>query len=176
MKVYKKDIYNFLEKVEAKAVASVHKDYQKRIDESKRERSKEFMVKKNQITAHLESALAKLEELAIIHHDIHFVSYSDYVSGQRNLMNAIRSLNKSSHTDIVPNPDEKQLIVERDQLLADVQKEYAKLNAYCKENKAIDSYNMLIELGFDVSSIPTSDRQIIAKADKSKLFVCGERK
>lgn len=175
MKVYKKDIYSFLERVEAKAIASVRKKYQEHINDSKRLRSKDFTNRKNQITLKLELALVELEELWDNNTELQFINYSDFITGNRELTTAIRYLNKSGCDDIKPNLYEQQLIKEREQLLSDVMKEYARLNAYCKENKAIDSYNMLVELGFDVSSIPTSDHQVVAKVDKSKLFVCGER-
>lgn len=175
MKVYKKDIYSFLERVEAKAIASVQKKYNERISDSKRLRSKDFTNRKNQITSRLESILVELEELQHSNSELQFVNYADFTVGIRDLTSAIRYLNRSGCDDIKPNSHEQQLIEERRQLLSDVEKEYARLNAYCKENKAIDSHNMLAELGFDVSSIPTSDHQVVAKVDKSKLFVCGER-
>lgn len=176
MKVYKKDVYNFLDLVESKAITSVKKRFAEQIAESKKQRYQVIAESKGRLITQLESILDELHVVEESGAGNQLKNYGYFSYGIRDLADAIRNFNNSNYKDIYDNEYERQLMSERDQLIQEVTKEYASLKAYCKENKAKDSYNMLKDLGFDVSSIPTSDHQIVVKADKSKLFVCGDNK
>lgn len=176
MKVYKKDIYDFLQKVEAKAVKSVEKKYNDMILESKKERTSNYIKQMQEFSNKVAKLYEESQTLVEYYGDLYPNKWSSLHYLESSLENALRHCNGIEAREVKSNGYEKQLLLNKREELNAVQKEYAKLMHYAKNNSAKESYNLLQELGFDVSSLAQTEQAIIEKADKSKLFVCGENK
>lgn len=177
MKVYKKDIYEFLEKVEAKAVKSVQKKYGDKIRQSKVERTQGYLKQIRDFINTVEAIHGKAEDLYKEYSDLYSrANWSNLYYMKYYLESVMSNGNSISAMDVQDNAYEKELKLELNEQLDSVKKEYAKLTHYAKNNSAKETYNLLKELGFDVSSLERTDKALIETADKSKLFVCGENK
>lgn len=176
MKVYKKDIYDFLQKVEIKALRSVEKKYDDMILDSKTKRTTEYIDLARVFSRKLESIYIEAQALVDKHGDLYRNSWSNLHYTLNSLENSLRYCNGIKASDVHLNEYENQLLLVKQEELDGVQKEYAKLMHYAKNNSAKETYELLKELGFDVSSLEQTEKTLIEKADKSKLFVCGENK
>lgn len=177
MKVYKKDVYDFLEKVESKAVNSIHKKYDAMILQSKTERTTKYIQEIRDFATKLEVLFLESNDLVNNYKDLYGNStWTNLSFFNSNLRSALNCCNSIEPKEIKENGYEKQLLLEKQEQLEAVKKEYAKLKHYAKNNTAKEAYVLLKEIGFDVTSLEQKENVLIAKADKSKLFVCGENK
>lgn len=178
MKVYKKDVYDFLEKVEAKAIKSVEQKYKNMIKDSKEKRSVNYMKDIRGIITKIEKLYNESEKLFEEHKILYAdnANYSNLYYMKYYLTNCLHTAQSINFYDIKEDEMEQQSMLEMKQEINEVKKEYAKLKHYAKNNSAKESYNLLKEIGFDVSSLEQQETSLITKADKSKLFVCGDNK
>lgn len=177
MKVYKKDVNNFLLKVEEKAIKSVQKKYDDMILQSKTERVDDYLKEMREFGRKLEALVTEAQELYGKHQHLYDKpAWSNLCYVVSYLQNALSNCNGINASSVMANAHEQQLFIEKKEQLNEVQKEYAKLKHYAKNNSAKESYNLLKEIGFNVSSLEQKEESLITMADKSKLFVCGENK
>lgn len=175
-RVYKADVRRFIEAVKHKAVASVIDERQKLINESKEARTAHFRSYKNGTVETLLDVVRALENLPQ-EESIEFIRYSQFRDGIYKLRSAIVCFNSSSFGDIKENEAEQVIMEKYEQRITEVKREYNKLIAFVDTHTAKESYMMLKELGFDVSSLECTPNALpTTQVDKSKLFVCGDNK
>ena len=173
MKLLKRDIKIFIEKVENKAVKSIRKKFDLIVFEYLEANYGEIVGDIKFYAPQLENIINSLAPL-IEKAD----GYSPSTKVIHYLNNTLYQLNSVSVSDFKNEDDNiKKLRVMMGEEVEQVKQEYEKIYHYLKVNSAKETYNYLIQLGFDVSSIPTGNNvPTITNIDKSKLFVCGDNK
>lgn len=173
----KKDLLEFIERVENKAIKSVEDRFNKEIE-----------VKKNEVLAKYEDSIDLLQDtfnrfstnltnlLTDMKEDMQ-VAYH----GNWDIDSALRRLtNIRAHIvcacdfqgEVQKLKDQKKK--EIDEVKANYHKVYV-VSKSMSSSKKIAEY--LEGLGFDISSLKEDEMNaLVADIDKSKLFVCGERK
>lgn len=174
-RVYKADIRQFIESVKLKAISSVNKQYDVRINTLKEERSRSFMATKGHAVKTLGDILDDLNQVSQ-NNGLEWGTYSAYKSAIHHIECAMRNLNNASVLSLNNNDIEQALRDECTQRIEEVRAEYNKLSAFCDTYTAKETYNMLKDLGFDVSSLERTKNTPAVQADKSKLFICGDNK
>lgn len=174
-RVYKADIRHFIEAVRVKAIHSVSKQYDDKINALKEERSRSFMVIRDHAVKILGDMINGLDQ-ASQDSGLEWGAHGAYKSAINYMEHAMRNLNSISMLSLNNDETEQALRSECEQRIEEVRAEYNKLSAFCDVHTAKETYNMLKDLGFDVSSLERTKNMPTVQADKSKLFVCGDNK
>lgn len=173
MKLYKRDIQNFIEEKRAETLQALAKNYTDVINASKLVRAHECIdgVKKYIDPLHkLEESLRELE----LANKEYLTKYNDILTSISSINNAISFLNQFGLSDIVLNSEEKELERDYKNKRNDIQCEYNKLLAFSKNNTAKTTYELLKNLGYDVSTIvPTTPTYVVStnQFDVSNLII-----
>lgn|GEM_PF-3599406 len=171
----KTDVYEFIKKVERKAINSVKEKHEILIDQAiesylNKPENKDF---KTAIKETDEYSLKSSKAQSVIHKHTGITTY--YVS-ETNMKESLFKSYRKSPSDLV-----NQARSERDFQVASVEKEYAKIMRICQNKKTGEqAKTALIALGFDVawldnlSNLPVVVNEAEFKIDKSLVFPCGE--
>lgn len=173
----KKDLLEFIERVQVKAVKSVKDKFNKKISEkevevlAKYEDSINLLQDTfNRFSANLNNVMADMRE------DKEVAFHGNYsINTGINYLSNIKE-------EIISGCDfegkVRKIKNARDKEISEVKANYHKVYTVAKSMssaKKIAEY--LKELGFDISSIENEEvTSLVADIDKSKLFVCGENK
>lgn len=173
MKVLKKDLREFVDSVERKAINSVKAKYNKTIEQSKLYRTEEQFEKINKIKDIMIKAQSEMQELL---DSGLFNAWGKLYYANKDCRDSIGCLKRIDYLDITDNELEENLIEEKKKKVQEVENEYAKVKGFIGANTPIKGYNYLKELGFDVSSIPVYENgqistALVTQIDTSKLFV-----
>ena len=173
----KKDLLDFIERVEIKAVSSVDKRYGELIRAEKEKAINKYTDKLNVIQDTFNRASSNLKNLlADMKEDLEVAYQGDY------------SINSSLRTveDLKPyitcscdyKGQVQKLRDEQQKECKAVKDNYHKVYVVAQNMRsAKDIAKYLKELGFDISSVEPDDvTALVADIDKSKLFVCGDNK
>lgn len=171
----KKDLLEFILKVENKAVSSVNAKYDKLIknEEAKAMKPYEDRIDKLQFTFNMFSQnltmlLTDLKE----NKEIAYCGSHNIAQGQRYLSDIkTQIINNSSYQGQV-----QKLKDERNKELALVRANYKKVYVVSKNMSSAKKIAEYLEgLGFDISCVKEDEiTALVSEIDKSKLFVCGE--
>lgn len=173
----KPDLLEFIEKIKEKAVKSVEERYDKKIKTTKDNAMKKYDEKIamyqdsfNRFVTNVTNLVTDMKE------DIE-VAYD----GSYAIQNGFCYLKniRESIIDSCEFKGEVQMIKDsKDRELDEVKKAYNTVYAVCKSmNSANRIAEYLEELGFDISSVKDKNMTaLVAQVDKSKLFVCGDKK
>lgn len=173
----KKDLLEFIERVEAKAVKSVNERFNKEISAkeievlAKYEDSINLLQDTfNRFSANLNNLMADMKE----DKEVAFHGYYKINNGISYLSNIKKDIKLACDFE----GKVQKIKNARDKEIAEVKANYHKVYTVAKSMssaKKIAEY--LKELGFDISSIEDDAvTSLVADIDKSKLFVCGENK
>lgn len=173
----KKDLLGFIERVERKAISSVEERFSKEIEAKKCEVLSKYEEKINmyqdtfnRFSTNLTNLLTDMKE------DIE-VAYSDswrIRDGLKYLSNI-----KGSIAEYCCFKGEVQKIEDlRDKEIEAVKANYKKVYVVAKNMGSAKKIAEYLEgLGFDLSSLKEDEmKALVGDIDRSKLFVCGERK
>lgn len=175
MKIYKKDLNEFIEKVEEKAVNSIFEKHSKIIKDSK---DKRFLVYENEIKD-IENLLLKAHKKALLISE----NQNNWTAGyycEKHIRESITYCKNVTSKDMKDTELEDYQVIERKKEISATRTEYLKVKSYIKNNTPKKGYEYLKEIGFDVASIPVYDNNgsnctaVIVKVDTNKLFVCGD--
>lgn len=173
----KKDLLEFIERVERKAIRSVEDRFNKEIEDKKNEVLAKYEEKIsmyqdtfNRFSTNLTNLLTDMnEDLEVAYSGNYYIK--DGLQYLSNIKNRISS-SCNFQGEVQKLKDKKKKEVE------EVQANYKKVYIVAKSmssSKKIAEY--LEGLGFDLSSLKEDEmKALVADIDKSKLFVCGERK
>lgn len=173
----KKDLLEFITRVENKAVRSVEDRYQKLAMEKKKEVTSKFEEKIvilqnnfNGFSSNLSNLLADMKE------DQEVAYYGNgYIHRALKTLSDIKGGIESACNY---NGQVQKIYDEMHKEINAVKDNYNKVYIIAKNmNSAKDIAKYLKELGFDISSLEEDNiTALVADIDKSKLFVCGENK
>lgn len=173
----KKDLLEFIERVERKAIKSVEDRFNEEIEAKKEEALSKYEEKINmyqdtfnRFSTNLTNLLTDMnEDLEVAYSGNYYIK--DGLKYLSNIKNRISS-SCNFQGEVQKLKDKKKKEVE------EVQANYKKVYIVAKSmssSKKIAEY--LEGLGFDLSSLKEDEiKALVADIDKSKLFVCGERK
>lgn len=173
----KSELLNFIDRVEQKAINSVEDRFNKQIESKKAEKLEVYTDKINQLqdvfnrfSTNLTLLLTDMrEDTEVLYNGSYDIDY-----GKRYLSNLKSSIvnNCSFQGEVQKLKDAKNKEIK------EVKANYHKVRVVSKSMssaKKIAEY--LKGLGFDLSSLEEDEmKSLVADIDKSKLFVCGERK
>lgn len=173
----KKDLLEFIERVEAKAVKSVNERFNKEISAkeievlSKYEDSINLLQDTfNRFSTNLSNVMADMKEdkEVAFHGNYKINSGMNYLSNIKERI--IASCDFEGKVQKIKNARDEEII----EVKANYHKVYTVAKSMSSAKKIAD---YLKELGFDISSIEDDAvTSLVADIDKSKLFVCGENK
>lgn len=173
----KKDLLEFIERVERKAISSVEERFSKEIEVKKGEVLSKYEEKINmyqdtfnRFSTNLTNLLTDMKE------DIE-VAYSD----SWRIRDGLKYLNniKESVAEYCCFQGEVQKIKDlKNKEIEEVKANYKKVYIVSKSMSSAKKIAEYLEgLGFDLSSLKEDEmKALVGDIDKSKLFVCGERK
>ena len=173
----KKDLLEFIERVEKKAVGSVETKFNKEIEAKKNEVLSKYEEKINMYQDSLNRVVTNITNLLTdMKEDIEVAYEGNYYLDQ-----SFKRINKlkSNIVDSCMFKGEIQKIKDRRKKeIEEVQANYKKVYIVSKSMSSAKKIAEYLEgLGFDLSSLKEDEMQaLVADIDKSKLFVCGERK
>lgn len=181
--VKKRELMEFIDKVEHKAVESVQDRYEKLIDAEKikiltdqgymdriikiqREVNKLFTESQNLV-------LDMKEDVTVRYEEYYNVAYRlNQFTGKKEILNDVLREGKFDGGSV------EKIRTERDKEIKDVKANYHKVRVVCQDmanGAKVAEY--LKGLGFDISSLEKEESTaLMCEIDKSKLFVCGENK
>ncbi len=177
--IKKRQITEFIDKVENKAVKFLEEEKQKEINGIK---TKEYSKYSNEI-AILQSRLAKLisdtNELRNKMIDSGSVRDRGYDYDGRCISSLNTAFSNLKRYESLDYRDPEVMVIKNkwDKKIFETKREYNALRAKMKNKAAKKCKEELAALGFDVSSIRDEDAEtsLVQTIDTSKLFVCGER-
>ncbi|MBS4958176.1 MAG: hypothetical protein KHZ99_14165 [Clostridium sp.] len=171
----KKDLLEFIERVEKKAIKSVEDRFNKEIENKKDEVLSKYEEKINmyqdtfnRFSANLTNLLTDMkEDLEVAYSGNYYIK--DGLRYFSNIKNRISS-SCNYQGEVQKLKDKKNKEVE------EVQANYKKVYIVAKSMSSAKKIAEYLEgLGFDLSSLKEDEmKALVADIDKSKLFVCGE--
>ena len=171
----KKDLLEFIERVEEKAIKSVEDRWNKLIEEKKNE----VLSKYEDKIGLYQSTFNNFEtNLTYLLTDIKGDSETNF-SGSYDLRKGFSYL-KDIRISIVGNcgfgKEVGKLIIKKKKEIEEVEVNYKKVYMVSKSMSSAKKIAEYLEaLGFDISSLKEDEMQYLSTdIDKSKLFVCGE--
>ena len=173
----KKDLLEFISRVETKAVNSVRDRYTKLIADKEKEVTEQYNDRIGILQSsfnHFSSNLVKL--LADMREDGEVAYY-----GSRSIDNSLENLS-DLHERIVSrcdfNGQVQKIVDSMSKEINAVKVNYNKVYVVAKNmGSAKEIAKYLKELGFDISSLENDNiTALVADIDRTKLFVCGENK
>lgn len=176
----KKDLLDFILKVESKAVSSVSKKWDNLISEAKVKAIEPYMDRVRQYQRDINILSEKLSSLAMLlaeDTEVAYIKGAYYGIEKRinplcgdKLVQAIQE-NSQYKGEVAKLKNAKQKEIN------EVRAEYHNLYNYCKEiRSALEINRYLVGLGFDTSALEKKATDLVVELDKSKLFVCGDNK
>lgn len=173
----KKDLLEFIDRVERKAISSVEARFNKEIEEKKSEILSKYEEKINMYQDSLNRVVTNITNLlADMKEDIEVAYEGNYYLDQS--FKRISRL-KINIVDSCTFKGEIQKIIDRrNKEVEEVKANYHKVYVVSKNMSSAKKIAEYLEgLGFDLSSLKEDEmKALVADIDKSKLFVCGERK
>ncbi|MGG7215396.1 hypothetical protein ACQPUY_17630 [Clostridium nigeriense] len=173
----KKDLLEFIERVERKAISSVEARFNKEIEEKKSEILSKYEEKINMYQDSLNRVVTNITNLLTdMKEDVEVAYEGNYYLDQS--FKRISRL-KISIVDSCMFKGEIQKIKDRrNKEIEEVKANYHKVYVVSKNMSSAKKIAEYLEgLGFDLSSLKEDEmKALVADIDKSKLFVCGERK
>ncbi|WP_300382096.1 hypothetical protein [Clostridium sp.] len=173
----KKDLLEFIERVESKAIKSVEDRYNKEIEDKKKEVLAKYEDKINMYQEVFNRFSTNITNLLTNIKEDKEVAYSGSYSirsGLDHLKNIRYQI--TSNCDFQGEVEKIRNLKKKE--IEDVKANYYKVYIVSKSmssSKKIAEY--LEGLGFDLSSLKEDEmKALVADIDKSKLFVCGERR
>lgn len=173
----KKDLLEFIERVERKAISSVEARFDKEIEAKKQEALSKYedsinMLQDtfNRFSTNLTNLLTDMKE------DMEVAYIGNYYvnDGMKYLSNIKNRISSSCDFkgEVQKLEDQKKKEIE------EVRANYKKVYVVSKSMSSAKKIAEYLEgLGFDLSSLKEDEMNaLVADIDKSKLFVCGERK
>lgn len=182
----KSDVYNFVLRVQRKAVNSVDKKYDELIKKEEDKIQKKYKSELDEFglaILQLQQSFDKLRDK--IDRNIDYNVRERHHAWSNDLSKLVFEISRKKPNDIfkdntvVRGDRLTQLRKEQSQAINDVSNEYGKVYSKCKSlGSAKQCVDYLKELGFDTSSIEVAKVEDNAKKDidTNKLFVCGENK
>lgn len=173
----KKDLLEFIERVERKAISSVEARFDKEIEVKKQEVLSKYEDSINTLQDTFNRFSTNLTNLLTDMKEDMEVAYSGnyYVNdGMKYLSNIKNRVSSSCHFqgEVQKLKDQKKKEIE--EVKANYKKVYVVSKSMSSAKKIVE---YLEGLGFDLSSLKEDEMNaLVADIDKSKLFVCGERK
>lgn len=175
----KKDLMEFITKVENKAVNSVSDKWKKIIEANKDEICKSYLEKLSKIQDRLNKCFKDMDNILADMTEDKEIEYSGnyyFNRGKQDLNDIIKDTKNSCKF----RGEIKKIVQKRDKEIAEVKANYSKLYESCNVlSSAKEVAKVLEDLGFDISVLKDKDareKALVAQIDKSKLFVCGENK
>lgn len=177
MKMYKRDLVNFIEKVEQKAVASVQKRYDAVIQEKKDEVFSKYKTDIARIQKKINAATTELIGLQTEMTEDVEVAYSSNWHIRYGI-NYLTGIEEEIYKTCSFNGEVQKIVAENQKEIQAVKDNYFKVRMTVnKMSSAKKIAEYLTDLGFDLSSLEeVEETSLVAEIDKSKLFVCGENK
>ena len=173
----KKDLLEFIDRVERKAVSSVEARFNKEIEEKKKEVLSKYEDSINMLQDTLNRFSTNLTNLLTDMKEDIEVNYNGNWRISDGL-NYLAGLKGKISDGCYFQGEVQKLKDERDKEIKEVKANYHKVYVVSKgmnSSKKIAEY--LEGLGFDLSSLKEDEiTALVADIDKDKLFVCGERK
>lgn len=173
----KKDLLEFIERVQAKAVKSVNERFDKEIEAKKKEVTAKYEDKIdlyqdtfNRFQVNLKNLMADMRE------DKEVAYCGSYTI--RYALNDLSSIKEEIISCCDFEGKVQKIRNARDKEISEVKANYHKVYTVAKSmSSAKKIADYLKELGFDISSLENEEvASLVAEIDKSKLFVCGENK
>lgn len=173
----KKDLLEFIERVERKAISSVEARFDKEIEVKKQEVLSKYEDSINMLQDTFNRFSTNLTNLLTDMKEDMEVAYSgNYCvnDGMKYLSNIKNKVSSSCQFQ----GEVQKLKDQKKKEINEVQVNYKKVYVV---SKSMSSAKKIVEylegLGFDLSSLKEDEMNaLVADIDKSKLFVCGERK
>jgi hypothetical protein len=183
MGLKKRELLEFLDKVESKAVKSVEEKYNKQIKEAK-----DAIMQKFGLTEKLASMQSTVNTLFMQMQELELAMKDDPVLKYSNYSNIVDGLIGCTGTNVLYDKVVNKCCFSCREIatLKDIKKNevalvkdnYLKVRTICRSmpnGKRAAEY--LKGLGFDLSTLEkNSDTALMTPIDTSKLFVCGENK
>lgn len=172
----KKDLLDFIERVEYKAIKSVEDRGNKEIEAKKneilslyKEKIAQYQDTFNRFSTNLTTLLTDMRE----DYEVGYRGSYDIQKALRDLCNIEAKIKESC----VFKGSVAKLYQARDKELDEVRKNYKKVYMVSKTMTAKKIAEYLEGLGFDLSTLKEDEMKYLSTdIDKSKLFVCGENK
>lgn len=171
----KKDLLEFIERVERKAIKSVEDKFNKEIETKKEkvlskyeEKINMYQDSFNRFSANLTNLLTDMkEDVEVAYNGNYYIK--DGLKYLSNIKNRISS-SCNFQGEVQKLKDQKKKEID------EVKDNYHKVYIVAKSmNSAKKIAEYLEGLGFDLSSLKEDEiKALVADIDKSKLFVCGE--
>jgi hypothetical protein len=182
----KRDLMNFIDMVEGKAVRSVTERHNKIINDAKEELFAKggYNERINKIQKQVNSLQIEAQNLVLDlfeNKEINYPKYNDYDLLHRLNYHTGKSTikNKMVQDSKFQGGNIPLLIKAKDLEIKEVKENYAKVKYVSQEKtSAKDIAEYLEAIGFDISSVRKGDDCVAlsVEIDKSKLFVCGDNK
>ena len=179
----KKELMVFIDKVEHKAIYSVEDKFNAQIQKEKSnvlktngyvERINKIQNKVNELFIESQALYLDMKEDTTTRYDYYnntATKLSDYTGSGTILANDLE------HCQFDGGSVEK-IRYTRDEEIKAIKDNYGKVRVICESYSSANKIaEYLKELGFDLSTIKNKENQALTvKIDKTKLFVCGEKK
>lgn len=176
----KKDLLDFISRVESKAISSVAKKWDVLIAEAKVKAIEPYMDRIRQYQSEINTISEKLSSLVmLISEDIEVAYIKGAYYGVEKRINHLcgDKLIQAIQENAQYKGEVAKLKNAKNKEISEVRAEYDNLYNYCKEiRSALEINRYLIELGFDTSALAKKSTGLVVELDKSKLFVCGDNK
>lgn len=173
----KKDLLEFIGRVEHKAIRSVENSFNKKIEDKKQELLSIYKDRIDQLQFSFNLFSTNLTLLLTDMKEDKEVAYS----GNWRITDSIKHL--SNLETLISNScsyrgEVQKLINEANKEIESVKDNYHKVYVVSKSMSSAKNIEEYLEgLGFDLSSLKEDEMiALVADIDKSKLFVCGENK
>lgn len=173
----KKDLLEFIDRVERKAVSSVEARFNKEIEEKKKEVLSKYEDSINMLQDTFNRFSTNLTNLLTDMKEDMQVAYSGSWNLDRSL-NMLANIKKEIVCYCDFQGEVQKLKDQRSKEIEEVKANYKKVYIVSKSMSSAKKIAEYLEgLGFDLSSLKEDEmKALVADIDKSKLFVCGERK
>lgn len=177
MRMNKKDLLEFIERVEKKAIKSVEDRFNKEIENKKDEVLSKYEEKINMYQDTFNRFSANLTNLLTDMKEDLEVAYSGNYGIREGLL-YLSNIKKQISLSCNFKGEVQKLKNRKDKEIEEVKDNYHKVYIGAKSMSSSNKIAEYLEgLGFDLSSLKEDEmKALVADIDKSKLFVCGERK
>ena len=171
----KKELLSFIERVEHKAITSVEKKWNKKIEEKKDEVLSKYKDKLDMYQGIFNNFSKNLTDLLTDMKEDQEVAYNCYYRIHDSL-SYLSKMEKLIRDNCSFNGAVIKLIQEKDKEVEEVRFNYRKVYIVSQGMSSAKKIAEYLEcLGFDLSTLKEDEMKYLSTdIDKSKLFVCGE--
>ena len=171
----KKDLLNFIERVESKAIKSVEEKWNKHIEAKKDEIFSKYKEKLDMYQSTFNNFSTNLTNLLTDMNEDQEVAYSGhyYINDSLRRLAKIEEIVRENSSF---NGQVMKLKQARNKEIEEVRFNYKKVYMVSKDMSSAKKIAEYLEgLGFDISTLKEDEMKYLSTdIDKSKLFVCGE--